>query len=95
MAKNLEKYVDKAKETLKRKNIINPKPAKRFNRLAESDEDTAENEKPEFRTPALPKGNTNENATLNMDESCLRPIRSAKTNAMHNLVISPINCTEN
>jgi hypothetical protein len=92
LGKNLEKYIDRARETLKKKNIINPKSTKRFAKLVESeDEDPAENAKPEFRTPAIPMRAVNENVTINLEESQLRPVRSAKINASKNLVRSHLN----
>lgn len=88
LEKNLEKYIEKAKDTLKKKQIINPKPQKRFARIVESENSEDEETEPpkgfEFKAPTLPVSKAV--TRTSSDSAALRPIRSAKINASKNLV---------
>jgi hypothetical protein len=90
LEKNLEKYIDKAKDALKKKHLINPKPQKRFARIVEdtSDEEQEEPTRNEFKAPALPVSKPPENVLTrtSSDSAALRPVRSAKVHASKNLV---------
>lgn len=85
----MQKYFEKAKDMLKKKHIMNPKPQKRFARIIEKDNESDEEEEEkvteEFRVPAAPISKPLEDYTVPLDAS-LRPVRSAKTNASKNLV---------
>lgn len=92
MEKNLEKYIEKAKETLRKKHIINPKPQKRFQRIVEDESEEEPEESvqtvSEFKAPPLPTSKPPENAVIrtSCDNTTLRPVRSAKVTASKNLV---------
>ena len=85
----MHKYYERAKDILKKKHIMNPKPQKRFARIVEKDGESEEEEEEkvteEFRVPAAPITKPLEDYTVPLDAS-LRPVRSAKTNANKNLV---------
>lgn len=90
---NLKNYVLKAKETLQKKHVINPKPQKRFMRIITENEESDQSNQDIIRpsTPPVP-------AVRNVDpvvvpakpktpqRESLRPVRTAKANASKNLV---------
>ena len=77
----------KAKETLQKKQVINPKPQKRLMRIIceDQEKDPISEEEPRPSTPPVPAVRNVEPVVPPQRES-LRPIRTAKTNASKNLV---------
>lgn len=88
MEKNLGKYIERAKDTLKKKHIINPKPQKRIAIVEEDEDDPEESARVEFKAPALPTTKPLGNIVVRTSsaDGSLRPIRSAKIHASKNLV---------
>ncbi|KAL7041545.1 hypothetical protein ACKWTF_000815 [Chironomus riparius] len=88
---NLKNYVLKAKETLQKKQVINPKPQKRLMRIICEDQeiDPIREEEPRPSTPPIPAIRNVEPVVPLQQKSpqreSLRPIRTAKTNASKNL----------
>jgi hypothetical protein len=95
---NLERYIEKAKQSLKKKYLINPKPKKRIitaQAIAEDDESECENHDTELQAkmlpPAIPKQSKPpvdvDFVMETSDRTSLRPVRTAKINASKGLVI--------
>lgn len=87
-----DKYLEKAKETVKRKQIINPKPKKRIVAPITEDEESEndQNEKVQMMLPpAIPiKSKPPADVSVETSErTSLRPSRTAKSNAQKGLVI--------
>jgi hypothetical protein len=78
---SLDKYVEKAKETLKKKHVINPKPQKRIMRVISESEESDTEESPKSSRPVVEVLKEK-----SPQRESLRPIRTAKANANKNLV---------
>ena len=76
---SLEAYLIRAKETLKQKQLINPKPLKRHMKTIQDEMLEEEEEDDNIPLAAVAEKGTHESADL-------RPVRTAKSKANQNLV---------